>query len=372
MRILVTGARGFIGKNLITELRHRGYVEIHEYDRGMDRTLLDQYAGDCDFVYHLAGINRPLNEAEYMEGNYGFTAELLHSLKEHGNKAPVLITSSIQAELDNPYGNSKKASEDALFAYSEEAGCEAFVYRLPNVFGKWCRPNYNSVIATFCYNIARGDAITVNNPEAILRLAYIDDVVDEFVAVLEGNANKAGRYCCVPVTYTMALEKIADLIHSFQKSREQRFIPDMGNEFIKKLYSTYLSYLPPDQFSYPLKENTDEKGSFTEFIRTPDRGQVSVNISRPGVVKGNHWHRTKNEKFLVVSGKALIQLREVYGNEVISYPVCGDQLEVIDIPPGFTHCITNTGDMDLITIMWVNEPFNPEKLDTIFLKVFEE
>ncbi len=372
MRILVTGAKGFIGKNLIAELKHRGYMEIYEYDRGMEDAILHQYTRDCEFVYHLAGINRPLKEAEYMEGNYGFTMELLRKLKGFGNKAPILITSSIQAELNNPYGNSKKAGEDALFTYTQDTGCEAFVYRLPNVFGKWCRPNYNSVIATFCHNIARGEAITVNDPEVILKLTYIDDVVNEFITALEGKANRTGKYCYVPVTYTMALGKIAEWIYSFQKSREQRFIPDQGDEFVKKLYSTYLSCLPVNQFCYPLKMNADERGSFTEFIRTPDRGQISVNISKPGVTKGNHWHQTKNEKFLVVSGKAVIGLRNVNSGEVISCQVCGEKLEVVDIPPGYAHCITNIGDTELVTVMWANDTYSFEKPDTIFLNVLGE
>lgn len=369
MKILVTGAKGFIGQNLIAELKNRNYKEIYEFDVDTDIGLLDKYARECNFIFHLAGINRPKDEKEFMAGNYGFTTVLLDKLREHDNKSPILITSSIQAELDNPYGQSKKAGEELLFAYEEETGSKALVYRLPNVFGKWSRPNYNSVVATFCHNVAHDLEIQVNDPDVIMNLVYIDDVVDEFINALEGNENKLGQYCAIPVTHTVALGKIADLIQSFKQSRIDLSVPNMSNEFEKKLYSTYLSYLPKDQFSYPLKMNKDERGSFTEFIRTPDRGQVSVNISKPGIAKGNHWHHTKNEKFLVVKGRGVIRFRKVHSDEIIEYHVSGEKLEVVDIPTGYTHNIENLGDTDMATIMWVNECFDPDKPDTYYLEV---
>lgn len=371
MKILVTGAKGFIGKNLIAELKNRKYNDIYEYDIDTEPVLLERYVKDCDFVFHLAGINRPRNEEEFMEGNYGFTTLLLNSLIKNHNNAPILITSSIQAELENPYGKSKKAEEDVLFSYSEETGSKSFIYRLPNVFGKWCRPNYNSAVATFCYNIANDLEIKVNDSKVIMKLVYIDDVVNEFINALEGSANQLDQYCSIPAIYTVQLGRIVELIYSFQASRETLTIPNMKDEFTKKLYSTYLSYLPVSKFSYPLRMNVDERGSFTEFIKTIERGQISVNISKPGIVKGNHWHHTKNEKFLVVSGKGLIQFRKIDSSEVIDYHVSGNKLEVVDIPPGYTHNIINEGDSELITIMWANEAFSPDKPDTYFLKVIE-
>jgi len=369
MKILVTGAKGFIGKNLIAELINRKYEDIFEFDIDTELSLLDEYTRDCEFVYHLAGINRPNDEKEFMEGNYGFTTVLLDKLREHGNKSPILITSSIQAEFDNLYGKSKKAGEDVLFSYEKVTRSKALVYRLPNVFGKWSRPNYNSAVATFCNNIANNIKIKVNDPKVVMNLVYIDDVVDEFIHALEGKENKLNQYCYVPVVHTVTLGKIVDLIQSFKESRSNLTVPNMGNEFEKKLYSTYLSYLPKDEFSYPLKMNVDDRGSFTEFIRTPDRGQVSVNISKPGITKGNHWHHTKNEKFLVVEGKGLIQFRKIDSDEVINYHVTGVKLEVVDIPTGYTHNIINEGDTDMVTVMWVSEAFNCEKPDTYFLKV---
>lgn len=369
MKILVTGARGFVGKNLIAELKNRGYEDIFEYNRDTDKSLLDKYAQECEFVFHLAGVNRPKDEIEFMEGNFGFTSELLELLKKHNNKAPVLMTSSIQATKDNLYGKSKKAGEDLLFNYSEDTGANVYVYRLPNLFGKWCRPNYNSVIATFCHNIARDLDIQINDPEAKLTLAYIDDVVHELINALEGNATLEGKYCTVPIKHEVKLGKIAELLQSFKESRKELSIPDMNDPFTKKLYSTYLSYLPKDKFSYPLKMNVDNRGSFTEFIRTPERGQVSVNISKPGITKGNHWHHTKNEKFLVVSGEGLIRFRNINSDEIIEYRVSGEKLEVVDIPTGYTHSIVNVGDTDMVTIMWVNECFDPENPDTYYLEV---
>jgi len=369
MKILITGAKGFIGKNLIAELRNRKYNEIFEYDRDIDPSLLDEYCKEANFVFHLAGVNRPKEKSEFMEGNFGFTSDLLDSLKKHNNTCPVMISSSIQAELDNPYGESKKAGEDLLFSYGEETGSKVLVYRFPNVFGKWCRPNYNSAVATFCHNIAHDVPIQVNDPSVVMNLVYIDDVVNELVNALEDNENKVDLFCEVPVVHTITLGEIVDLIYSFKNSREDKSVPNMSDEFAKKLYSTYLSYLPKDKFSYDLKMNVDQRGSFTEFIRTPDRGQVSVNISKPGITKGNHWHHTKNEKFLVVSGKGVIRFRKIDSDEVLEYFVNGDKMEVVDIPTGYTHNIENLGDTDMVTIMWANEPFDPEKPDTYYLEV---
>jgi UDP-2-acetamido-2,6-beta-L-arabino-hexul-4-ose reductase len=369
MKILVTGPKGFIGKNLVAELKNRGYTDIYEFDRETEKSLLEKYTKECDFVFHLAGVNRPKNEEEFMEGNFGFTSELLELLKKYNNKAPILITSSIQAERDNPYGRSKKAGEDLVFTYGKETGTKVLVYRLPNVFGKWCRPNYNSAIATFCHNIAHDLPITVNDPDVVMNLVYIDDVVEEFIKALNGNENRVGDFCEIPIVHQITLGEIVDLIYSFKTSREERSIPNMSDEFTKKLYSTYLSYLPTDKFSYELKMNVDNRGSFTEFIKTLDRGQVSVNISKPGITKGNHWHHTKNEKFLVVSGKGVIRFRKIDSDEIIEYYVSGDKLEVVDIPPGYTHNIENLGNTDMVTIMWANEPFDPENPDTYYLEV---
>lgn len=369
MKILVTGAKGFIGKNLIAELKNRNYKDIFEYDRESDHSLLEVFCKEADFVFHLAGVNRPKEQSEFMEGNFGFTSELLEILKKYNNTCPIMISSSIQAELDNPYGESKKAGEDLIFEYGKATGARVLVYRFPNVFGKWCKPNYNSVVSTFCHNVAHDLPIQVNDPSVVMNLVYIDDVVNELINALEDKENKVKEFCKVPVVHTMTLGKIVDLIYSFKKSREGKSIPNMADEFTKKLYSTYLSYLPEDKFSYELKMNVDQRGSFTEFIKTPDRGQVSVNISKPGITKGNHWHHTKNEKFLVVSGKGLIRFRRIDSEEVIEYFVSGDKMEVVDIPTGYTHNIENLGDTDMVTIMWANEAFNPNKPDTYFLEV---
>jgi UDP-2-acetamido-2,6-beta-L-arabino-hexul-4-ose reductase len=369
MKILVTGANGFVGKNLLAELNNRGYNDIYKFDIDTDKYLLDEYTEKCEFVFHLAGVNRPKDEKEFMEGNFGSTSELLELLKKHNNKSPILITSSIQAERDNPYGNSKRAGEELLFNYSNESGAKALVYRLPNIFGKWSRPNYNTVVATFCYNIARGLDIQVNNEDAELTLCYIDDVLDEFIRAFKGNETRNGDYCCVPVIHKIKLGDLADKIRNFKESRKDLSVPNMEDELTKKLYSTYLSFLPEDRFSYDLNMHCDNRGSFTEFIRTPDRGQVSVNVAKPGVTKGNHWHHTKNEKFLVVSGTGLIRLRKIGSDEIIEYKVSGEKLQVIDIPTGYTHSIVNIGDTDMVTVMWVNEAFNPEKPDTYILEV---
>jgi len=438
MKILVTGAKGFIGKNLIAWLRNRNYQNIFEFDIDTKEELLDEYCREADFVFNLAGINRPKRVEEFMEGNRDFVATLLHSLRKHGNNCPILLSSSVQAELNNPYGASKRAGEELYLNHGRETGAKVFVYRLPNVFGKWCRPNYNSAVATFCNNIARDLPITVNDPEVILKLVYIDDVIEEFVKVLEETVkvkenappasedhdntwikedapprsedhdniwikedvpprsevhdniwiienaplrskdenNFYGEGKCgedkihsIPTVYQVRLGYVADLLYSFQACRENLEVPELSDDFTKKLYSTYLSYLPTDQFAYPLKMNEDERGSFTEFIRTKDRGQVSVNISKPGIVKGNHWHHTKNEKFLVVAGKGVIRFRAINGYDIIQYFVDGEKLQVVDIPPGYTHNIENLGESELVTVMWVNEPFDKERPDTYFLEV---
>lgn len=369
MKILVTGSNGFIGKNLIVELSNRGYNDIYKCDINTTKQELDEYIEKCEFIFHLAGVNRPENDEDFMKGNFGFTSEMLDLLKKHNNKAPIVITSSIQAELDNPYGKSKKAGEDLMFNYEKETGAKVMLYRLPNVFGKWCRPNYNSVIATFCYNIARDMSIKVNNPEVVLNLVYIDDVIEELISNLNQKGHVKDKFYYVPIIYTQKLGDIANLIYSFKKSRDNLLLPNMQDGFIKKLYSTYLSYLPEKEFSYPVKMNIDERGSFTELLKTDERGQVSVNIAKPGITKGNHWHHTKNEKFIVVSGKGKIKFRKIGSDEVIEYNVSGDKIEVVDIPVGYTHSIENVGDTDMVTIMWANEVFNPDKPDTYYLKV---
>ncbi len=377
MKILITGANGFVGKNLVAQLENirdkkaNNYrlspeLELYLFDVDTDTELLDTYTKDCDFVFHLAGVNRPQNESEFMEGNFGFTSTLLEKLQAHGNKASVLITSSIQAELDNAYGKSKKAGEDLLFSYAEKTGAKVLVYRLPNVFGKWCRPNYNSAVATFCNNVASGQDITVNDPTVNMQLVYIDDVVNEFISSLTGDEHIEGDFCFIPTVHKVRLGEIVDLIYSFKENRKTLGVPNFASAFEKALYSTYLSYIPRDNFSYPLKMNVDERGSFTEIIRTADRGQFSVNISKPHITKGNHWHNTKNEKFLVVSGEGLIQFRKIGCDEVIDYHVSGEKLEVVDIPTGYTHNIINKCDSDLITFMWCNECFDPNNPDTYF------
>lgn len=369
MKILVTGAKGFIGKNLITTLKTRGYNNIYEYDKDSSLEDLDNYCKNAEFVFHLAGVNRPKDEKEFKEGNFGFTSDLLDMLKKHYNKARIMISSSIQAELENPYGISKKMGEDLIFDYAKEVNTKVYVYRFPNVFGKWSRPNYNSVVATFANNIANNLPITINNPESPLELVYIDDLVNELINALEDKANIIGDYAYVNPAHKTTVGKIADTFNSFKESRNDLSIPNMSDDLTKKLYSMYLTYLPEDDFSYFLKMNVDDRGSFTEFIRTIDRGQVSVNISKPGITKGNHWHHSKNEKFLVVSGEGVIRLRKLDEDKVIEYNVSGDKLEVVDIPPGYTHNIENLGDNDMITIMWVNEPFDPNNPDTYYEEV---
>lgn len=369
MKVLVTGAKGFIGKNLINELSNHDYLDIFEYDLNSTEKDLDKYAKDAEFVFHLAGVNRPKFDKEFMEGNFGFTSILLDKLKQHNNNCPVMISSSIQAELDNPYGLSKKAGEDLIFSYGKETHAKVLVYRFPNVFGKWCRPNYNSAVATFSYNIANDLPIRVNDSNVDMRLIYIDDLVKELINALKGNENYKNNYCYVEPVYKVKLGKIVELLYGFKENRKNRFICDLSDDFTKKLYSNYLSYLPKDKFLYNLKMNIDYRGSFTEFIKTIDRGQVSVNISKPRIIKGNHWHHTKTEKFLVVSGKGVIRFRKIGETEIIEYHVSGDKMQVVDIPPGYTHNIENLGENDMVTIMWANETFDPDNPDTYYLEV---
>ena len=380
MKVLVTGAKGFVGRNLVSQLRNiqSGKVKncalsgnelvIFEYDVDSDPSELDDYCRQADFILNLAGVNRPLDQSEFMKGNFGFASVLLASLKRHGNTCPIMISSSTQAALDNPYGASKRAGEQLLLEYSRETGAKVLIYRFPNVFGKWCRPNYNSAVATFCHNITHGLDIQVNDRSVVMNLVYIDDVVNELIAALTGDENRVGEYCAVPTVHTITLGEIVDLLYTFQSSRVNLTVPNVGNAFEKKLYSTYLSYLPTNQFSYPLKMNVDERGSFTEIIRTLDRGQVSVNISKPHITKGNHWHHTKNEKFVVVSGQGVIRFRKMDepDAEVIEYLVSGSKIEVVDIPIGYTHNIENLGDTDMVTFMWCNECFDPQNPDTFF------
>ena len=369
MKILVTGAAGFVGRNLIEQFKPNKDITVYAYDLDTDPALLDEYTKDCDFVFHLAGINRPKTEDEFMKGNCDFTSRLVESLEANNNNAEIVVSSSIQAELDNPYGISKKAGEEVIRNHGDKTGAKVIIYRFPNLFGKWCRPNYNSAVATFCHNIARDLPIKVNDPSVLMHLVYIDDVCDEFLAVLEGKEHVKDGYGYVPTVHDVPLGKIPELLYNFKENRKNLGLPNLSDPFEKKLYSTYLSYLPEDEFAYPLTMHTDNRGSFTEIIKTATQGQVSVNISHPGIVKGNHWHNTKNEKFLVVSGEGLIRLRKVGQSEVIEYRVNGNDLRVVDIPCGYTHSIANVGDSDMATVMWVNEIFDPEHPDTFYEEV---
>ena len=368
--ILITGSGGFIGKNLVATLKTAGYTDLMLFERDDTPETLAEYAAKAGFVYHLAGINRPKDPSEFYAGNAGLTETLLNLLDKAGNKAPVLVTSSIQAALDNDYGKSKAQAEQAIFAHGQATGAPVYVFRLPGVFGKWCRPNYNSVVATFCHNSANGLPLSVRDPEYRLPLVYIDDVVASFVAALDGSCTREGDYCVVPVVHETTLGHLAETIEGFAKNREALDVPDQTpGSLEQKLYSTWLSYLPADRFSYPLNMHCDNRGSFTEFLHTPAHGQVSINISKPGIVKGNHWHHSKNEKFLVVKGTGVIRFRALDSTEVIEYHVSGDKLEVVDIPTGYTHNIENVGLDDMVTVMWANEVFDPDHPDTFFLPV---
>ena len=380
MKILVTGANGFMGRNLVASLENirdgkdRTHPELHidEIFTVGSQTPEEEWREACrqaDFIFHLAGVNRPETEEEFERGNRNLTRMILDLCRETGNLCPVMLSSSTQAANDTPYGRSKRAAEEEVFGYQKETGARVCVYRFPNVFGKWSRPNYNTVVATFCHNIARNLPIRIHDPGTVLTLVYIDDVVQELLRCLTGSEHRADRYCEVPVTHAVKLGQIADLLYSFRDSRNNLMVPDLSEPFTKKLYSTWLSFLPEDGFSYELDTHTDERGSFTEFLKNPDWGQVSVNISHPGITKGNHWHHTKNEKFLVVSGKGVIRFRKVGSEEITEYPVSGEKLEVVDIPCGYTHNIENLGDTDMVTIMWANECFDPDHPDTYFLEV---
>ncbi len=395
MRILITGAAGFVGKNLVAALKNikdgkdktRPEIkidEIFEYDIDTDPQKLDEWCAKCDFVFNLAGVNRPKNTDEFMQGNFGFAGVLLDALKMHKNTCPVMISSSIQAtcigRYDSDYGRSKRAGEELAFAYGEETGAKVLVYRFPNLFGKWCRPNYNSAVATFCNNIANDLPIQVNDRAARLELLYIDDLVTEMLDALESREHHCdfngidtvlcenGKYCAAPITHKVSLGEIVDLLDCFKAQTSTLTMPEIPNEsFVKKLYSTYLSYLPKEKVSFPLKMNVDARGSFTELLKTEKCGQFSVNISKPGITKGQHWHNTKWEFFIVVSGKALIQQRKIGSDEVLNFEVSGEKIEAVHMLPGYTHNIINLSETDdLVTLMWANEQFDPAHPDTFF------
>lgn len=398
MKILVTGAKGFVGKNLVCALnnlkdgkdRTRPELKIdavYEYDIENTAAELDEYCAQADFVFNLAGVNRPKDSEEFKKGNFGFASLLLDTLKKHGNKCPVMLSSSIQATLigryDGEYGRSKKAGEDLFFDYAKETGAKVLVYRFPNLFGKWCKPNYNSAVATFCYNTANDLPITVNDRMTELELLYIDDLVAEMIDALCGKEHRAefdgvetvltesGRYCAAPVTHKVTLGEIADLLESFKVQPQTLVMPEIpNNSFAKKLYSTYLSYLPKEKVAFPLKMNADARGSFTELLKTEKCGQFSVNISKPGITKGEHWHNSKWEFFIVVSGRALIEERKIGTDEVLRFEVSGEKIEAVHMLPGYTHNIINLSDTeDLVTVMWANEAFNPARPDTYYEKV---
>lgn len=369
MKILITGAKGFVGKNLSYTLENMGKYELFLCDIDTSKEELRKYTSECDFVYHLAGVHRPEDEEEYMKVGFGFTEELLGLLQKNNNKAPILVSSSIQAALDNPYGKSKKAGEDLIFNYGKQNDVKTFVYRLPNLFGKWSRPNYNSVVSTFCYNIASGLPIQINDSNYQLTISYIDDVVNEFISILDGEGFKEGNYYDIPNKYVITLGELADQIKSFRDTRKNLEVPNMLNELSKKLYSTYISYINEDDFAYALNMHCDQRGSFTEILKLQERGQMSVNISKPGITKGNHWHHTKVEKFLVVKGEAILRFRRIDTDKLIEYNLNGDELKIVDIPTGYTHNITNIGNEDMVFVIWTNEYYNPEKPDTFYVEV---
>ena len=363
MKVLVTGSNGFIGKNLCTHLEANGFGDLLKYGRQTDQTLLDLYATSCDFVIHLAGVNRP-NDDSGFEENHRFTGELLQALKKGKKRPPVLMASSIQAQLDNPYGISKRKAEDLVSEYGRETGADIYLFRLPGVFGKWCAPDYNSVVATFCHNIARGLPIRIDDPAAPVALVYIDDVLNAFTAALKGQSVKQGDFCEVETVHHATVGKLAETIRGFPDGRQSLLQADVGNALTRKLYSTYLSYLPEDAFSYGLSAHSDHRGTFAEFLKSASGGQVSVNITKPGKTKGGHWHHTKTEKLVVVSGSALVRFQKLGDEKIILYPVSAERLEVVDIPPGYVHDITNTGDCDMVMLIWASQIFDPLNPDT--------
>ncbi len=369
--LLITGSAGFMGKNLAARLRAEGYEHLLLFDVASPEGTLEDYARQAAFVFHLAGVNRPKKTDDFYTGNTDLTGRLLSLLKETGNATPVLLSSSAQAGNGTDYAKSKEAAEANLAAYAAETGAKTYLYRLPGVFGKWSRPDYNSVVATFCHNIARDKPIEVRDPGFSLPLCYIDDVVESFLSAMNGQQKStgAGGTLGIEPTYEVTLGWLAGIIHSFRHSRESLAVPDMGDECTRKLYATYLSFLPENELSYPLVSHVDERGSFTEFIRTQNHGQVSINVAKPGVVKGNHWHDTKNEKFLVVQGEAVIRFRQLMSETVVEYRVSGAKPEVVDIPTGTTHNIENVGNGDLITVMWASESFDQNRPDTYFEEV---
>lgn len=383
MKILVTGAKGFVGQNLVAALTNirdgkdkttslpEG-LEICIFDIDTPREKLDEFCKDCDFVFNLAGVNCPETEEGFMEGNFGFASTLLETLKKYKNTCPVMLASSVKTEMESldPYAQSKKAGEDLFFRYGRETGAKVYVFRFPNLFGKWCKPNYNSVVATFCYNIAHGLPITVNNRSHVMTLAYIDDVVLTLLAAVSGQVLKIGKYCHIPVVHQATLGEIADLIYSFQESRRTAKMPDLTDDsFSKKLYSTYLSYLPTDSFSYPLETHSDADGVTANILKTEQSGQLSLEILKPGTVRGNHWHHSKNEKLMVVGGRGVVRFRHVESTEVYEYFVSKEKLEIIDIPTGYAHHIENLGDEDMVVMLWANECDSPEHADTYELEV---
>lgn len=373
MNILITGARGFMGKNLRSALTGR-CGDAHRLmllDMPHAEEELLAAAAEADFVFHLAGVNRPTDPADFQKGNADFTRQLLTLLKERGKRPPVLLSSSIQAALENPYGQSKLSAEQAVADYGRETGAAVYLYRLPNVFGKWSRPNYNSAVATFCHNVARGLPITVNDPSVTLRLVYIDDVTEEFLRAMEGQPCREGEWCTVQPVHEVNLGHMAELIQSFPALRDSLTAPDQSDPLVKKLYATYLSFLPPEDFSRPTVTHADQRGSFTELLHMGSRGQVSLNISKSHITKGDHWHQTKHEKFIVLQGEGVIRFRKVGDSTVIAYKVSGENLTVVDIPTGYTHSIENTGDTDMLTLMWANEVFDPAHPDTLRLPVLE-
>jgi len=368
--VLVTGSQGFIGRNLVATLSALPDTEVLTFDVEDTPESLPDLLGQAEFVFHLAGINRPQDPSEFKQGNVGLTQQLVDLLRAQGRQVPLLISSSTQAALDNPYGASKRQAEEVVRAYGRETGALVYVFRLPNVFGKWSRPNYNTVVATFCHNIAHGLPLEIHDPTRELSLVHVDDVVAEFLAAFRGTPHRgADGEPAVPRVSSTTLGELAERIRRFPQTRLTREVPEVGDAFSRQLYSMYLSYLPQDAFAYSLDTRRDPRGWLAEVLRSPAMGQIFVSVTRPGIARGNHWHHTKTEKFLVVSGEAVIRFRQIDGTEVIEYPVSGLEPRVVDIPPGYTHNITNTGSTDLVTLFWASEPFDPARPDTYALQV---